>query len=290
MRLRTKFNLVLAAGFAVGLGLMAVVSKRFINEDVRAEVLENARIMMYSAQAIRTYTSQEIQPLLVDRMNDEFLPHSVPSFAAQANFDMVREHFPEYSYKEAALNPTNLDDRATDWEADIINVFRNNPSLPELVSERETPTGTVLTLARPLVVRDQACLVCHSTPAQAPAPMLAIYGSANGFGWQLGDTIGAQVVSIPMSYAAERATNIFYILLGALAVVFAAVVVLMNLLLQYIVVRPVMSIARAADGISLGNMDIPEFDEKSNDEIGSLAKSFNRMRRSLENALKLLSD
>jgi protein-histidine pros-kinase len=35
-------------------------------------------------------------------------------------------------------------------------------------------------------------------------------------------------------------------------------------------------------------MDAPEFAERGRDEIASLGASFNRMRRSLANALKLL--
>jgi hypothetical protein len=54
-------------------------------------------------------------------------------------------------YKEAALNPTNPRDRAVDWEADIINTFRNHPgAAKELVGERDTPTGRSLYLARPI--------------------------------------------------------------------------------------------------------------------------------------------
>ena len=37
----------------------------------------------------------------------------------------VRADHPDYTYKEAALNPTNPADRALDWEADFINNFRN---------------------------------------------------------------------------------------------------------------------------------------------------------------------
>ena len=71
-----------------------------------------------------------------------FLPQTVPAFAATENFAYLQTSYPDYAYKEAALNPTNLRDRAVDWEADIINTFRNHSGgTAEVVGERDTPTG-----------------------------------------------------------------------------------------------------------------------------------------------------
>jgi protein-histidine pros-kinase len=64
----------------------------------------------------------------------------------------------------------------------------------------------------------------------------------------------------------------------------------LNVLLRMMVVRPVTAIARMADDVSLGKVDVPEYVPKGKDEIASLAESFNRMRRSLANAMKLLGD
>ena len=44
---------------------------------------------------------------------------------------MVHKKLPDYTYREPTLNPTNLNDRAVDWEADIINDFRNDASKTE---------------------------------------------------------------------------------------------------------------------------------------------------------------
>ena len=65
-------------------------------------------------------------------------------------FNYLRGKYPDYSHKEAALNPTNPRDRAADWEADIINDFRNDSQLEVFSGERMTPTGTSLYMARPL--------------------------------------------------------------------------------------------------------------------------------------------
>jgi protein-histidine pros-kinase len=56
------------------------------------------------------------------------------------------------------------------------------------------------------------------------------------------------------------------------------------------VIGPITSISKVADQISLGNMEIEEFAETGTDEIATLKASFNRMRRSLERAMTMISD
>jgi hypothetical protein len=140
-----------------------------------------------------------------EMLDREFHPQSVPAFAATEIFNYLREKYPEYFYKEATLNPTNPRDRATDWEADIVNQFRGNTKLPEFLTTRVTPTGEALVLARPIKITNASCLTCHSTPDKAPPEMRKLYSDANGFGWKLDEIIGAQVVSVPMAVPVSMA-------------------------------------------------------------------------------------
>ena len=55
-----------------------------------------------------------------------------------------------------------------EWEADVVNAFRNNNGQGEISGIRETPTGPSLYLARPFQIKDAACLACHSTADVAP--------------------------------------------------------------------------------------------------------------------------
>jgi HAMP domain-containing protein len=290
MKIRWKIDLAMSGAFLVGLGLAGVGAYTILSENAVEDSIQNARIMIEGASAVRTYTAESIKPLLEQQMKVQFLPYSIPSFAAQSNFKMVRQKLPEYTYREPTLNPTNLNDRATDWEADIINDFRSEPAKRETVLVRDTPGGRYLTLARPLKVGSQACLSCHSTAENAPATMVALYGAQNGFGWKLGDVIGAQVVSIPMAVPLSRAYQALLWFMAALAGTFIVIIVVVDLLLRKLVVKPVAAISEMADAVSMGKFDTPEFVRDSNDEIGSLATSFNRMRRSLQNAMKMLEE
>jgi HAMP domain-containing protein len=288
MGLRTKFNLTLLAICVLGLGATGAVSYRLLQDIARDDVLRKAGVMMEAALAMRNYTVKQIRPLLEMQLRRAFLPQSVPSYAATETFNKLRERYPEYFYKEAALNATNPRDRATDWEADLINEFRNTPGTTELVGERETPSGPSLYLARPIQIKDGACLACHSTPENAPETMIKLYGSANGFGWKLNEIIGGQIVSLPAAIPIQRANSAFYTFMGSVTAIFAVIFVALNWLLGHLVVRPLSRMSHLADQISMGNMDMPELPEKGRDQVAVLAGSFNRMRRSLERAMKMV--
>ena len=77
-------------------------------------------------------------------------------------------------------------------------------------------------------------------------------------------------------------------LMSSIGAVFLAVFVVLNLMLDRMIVRPVAEMARQADAVSIGDFSIAEFAPKTKDEIGVLGVAFNRMRRSTEEAIKLL--
>jgi protein-histidine pros-kinase len=291
MKLLAKFNLIFILFFGAGLAVAAWSSRRFLQENARDEVIHRAQLMMESATAVRTYTSQEIKPLLVKTQQHQitFLPQTVPAYGATTTFNFLRKDEPEYSYKEATLNPTNLRDRAADWEADVINGFRDNPAKKEFIGERDTPSGRALYLSRPIHA-PTPCLECHSTPDRAPKAMIAAYGSNNGFGWKDNEIIGAQIVSVPMSVPFQIAGRAFSTLLIYLTAVFLATMLCIDAALVFIVIRPVRRLASMADRISTGDTNLPELPVQGRDEVSALTVSFNRMYVSLSKALKMLEE
>jgi len=288
MGLRFKFNLVLVVFFLVGLGVTAYVSRELLLRNARDEVARNAGLMMETALAIRGYTITQVRPHLELQLMRGFLPQTVPAFAATETLKELRKNHPDYFYKEATLNPTNPRNRAADWEADLVQEFRNRSDLKELVGERDTPTGRTLYIARPIQIGNAACLTCHSTPEAAPATMIKLYGPANGFGWKLNEVVGAQVVSVPMALPLRNAQHAFYTFMGSLLAVFGLIFAAMNVMLNWLIVKPIARMSQAADQVSTGNFEIPEFPEQGKDEIALLGRAFNRMRRSLQKAMQMI--
>ncbi len=288
MKIQGKIRLVMSAALLVGL-LIAGIGTYFIaTRDAVEQSLQNARILMEKASAIETYTSDSVAPFLQQKMKLEFLPSAIPPLAAQANLRVKDRKFAEYTYREPTLNPTNPGDKAKDWEADIISEFRDHREKSELVVTRETAAGPFLTLARPLKVSSEDCLLCHSTAEKAPPTMTALYGIQNGFGWKLGEIVGAQVVSMPRATSLGRPRSTFFLIFGLLAGTLIIVIGVVYLLLGFIVIRPVKDISQKASEISLGRLTAAELADRRRDEIGSLAASFNRMRRSLQEFMRML--
>ena len=288
MKLIWKFNLVLLGIFLLGFLVAGYVSYSALQKNAREEILQHARLMMEAALSARNYTTTQVSPLLATQMKYTFLPQSVPAYAATEQFSELRKKHPDYAYKEATLNPSNPRNRAADWEADVVNSFRQTQAKLEMIGERDTPMGRSLYLARPIQVKSATCLTCHSTVEAAPKTMLDLYGNANGFGWKMEEVIGAQIVSVPMSVPIERANQAFKAFMGSLAAVFLAIFVLLNVMLYTIVIRRVTRLAGIADQVSLGNLDAGEFRTKSKDEIGVLTEAMGRMKASLVQAMKML--
>ena len=291
MKLLAKFNLIFLAVFGVGLALAALLARNYLYSNAEQEIRERARLMMEATLATRDYTTREIKPLLIrrERVSDVFLPQTIPAFAATEVFRHIQAQNPDYSYKEATLNPSNLRDRASDWEADIINNFRNHRDQKSIFGERDTPAGRSLYIARPIVITDPACLECHDTAKRAPRAVIAQYGPDNGFGWKLNDVVGAQVMSVPESLVIKTADRALMSLVAELAGLALVALLVFDLLLLFTVIRPVARLARMAEDISKGNISGDELPVHGNDEISLLAASFNRMQRSLHQAMKLLS-
>jgi len=288
MGLTAKFNLILVTVLGVGFVVIGLVTRTTLYDNADHEVLEQAGLMMDSSLAVRSYTVKEIRPLLTPQLETTFPPQIVPAYAATQSFNKLHASNPEYIYKEATLNPTNPRDRAVDWETDIISMFRNRLDLDEFIGKRETPSGRSLYLARPIRIENEACLTCHSTPTAAPKTMLARYGNANGFGWKMHEVVGAQIVSIPMGVPIAKAQSTWHLFMTVLALVFVAVLLLINLLLKLFVINPIQKMSNTANEISQGGRDGAAFEATGKDELSVLAASFNRMRRSLEKAMSMI--
>jgi len=290
MKLLARFNLIFIVIFGAGTVLAVWFAYGFLRENAKSEVLEQARLMMESTLATRSYTAQQIQPLLnkMQMHDSEFLPQTVPAYSATQVFDFLHKRNPEYTYKEATLNPTNLVDRASDWEADVVNIFRNDSGKTEIIGERNTPTGMSLYYARPLRIENPACLECHSIPANAPRSMIKQYGSNNGFGWKLHDVIGAQIVSVPESLPIQIADKALRRLIIYFSLVALIVLIVLDTVLIATVIRPVARLSKAADEISKGKLEVEDLPASGKDEISNLAASFNRMQRSLVRAMKMI--
>jgi protein-histidine pros-kinase len=288
MSLRLRFNLFLVVSYVLVLALSAFPFYELSRRQAIGQLQSQIDLLRAQASAMRRYTAEEIAPLLDELASVQFLPQSVSSFSVQTLFRDLQDSYPQFRYREAAVNPTNPEDVAQDWEREIIERMRQRPDLDRNVIIRAADGGAQYTVIYPIVITDENCLACHSTPERAPASMTALYGTKNGFGWKLNDTIGAQIISVPMTAADDALWHNLWQFIGVCSAIFLALLVLVNALLNRYVIRPITLMARTAEAVSLGDSSPPEFQYSGTDEVASLSRSFNRMRRSLDSAIKML--
>ncbi len=291
MKIGTRVTLNLIIVFAIGILISGIALSNVLDRKAQGEVNSKAVALMEMNTSIRNYTNERVQPLLLPKVETEekFIPESIPAFSVREIFEYFR-NTPEYAsflYKDATLDPTNLRDKVDNFETQLVNKFKNTDK--KTLSGYRTISGTKLYYtARPFSVTNESCLRCHSTPERAPKSQIATYGSKNGFGWKLNEVLGTQIVYVPAEKILSSARNSFMLITGIVVMVFAVVVIMINLLLKTTVIQRVKTIASVAEQVSVGDMNA-SFGKQNKDEIGDLAEAFNRMKYSLEIAINMIN-
>lgn len=292
LKLGAKLNLLLIVIFLSTIVTTGLALSVLLGRNAEQIITEKAFLLIETMSSVRHYTNTQINPELAARLETEeqFLPQTVPGYSAREVFEELRKR-PEYNdffYKEATLNPTNLRDKADEFEAGIVETFRQDPNLKEKVGFRSLPSGDIFYISRPIAITQASCLRCHSTPDAAPKSQLASYGSEHGFGWKLDEIVGTQMISVPASTVFANARKLQFLTIGIVSFFLVLAMVAINIFVKQTITNPLQKMSQLARQISLGEM-AGEFPQTSQDEIGVLAASLNRMKVSLQMAMEMLN-
>ncbi len=292
LNLGLKLNILLGTILLLLTVTMGFILSRVLQNYAEQVVADRASMLIETMNSVRNYTSTQINPELSERLETEevFLPQTVPAYSAREVFENLRsdEQYSQFFYKEATLNPTNIRDKADRFETEIVESFRNNPEQQQQ-GFRSIPGGEIFYIARPLKIEKETCLRCHSDPKVAPASLIASYGDSNGFGWKLNEIVGAQVISVPSSQVRDAARQLRNLVLSKIIIFSLVASLLVNLFLKFTITEPLKKMSHSSKQLSMGDMDM-EFEQKSNDEIGVLAASLNRLKVSLKMAMDMLEN
>ncbi|MBD0302069.1 MAG: DUF3365 domain-containing protein, partial [Tolypothrix sp. T3-bin4] len=170
LNLKQQFTVLLVVILALGLSLSGFALSSVLKQNAIHDINSTALILMETMTSVRDYTNTQVQPLLENQLEDEFLPQSVPAYSAREIFENLRQNpkYRDFFYKEATLNPTNLRDKADNFETTTINTFKNKRDLKELSGFRSMPGGDIFYIARPLTITQESCLKCHTSADIAP--------------------------------------------------------------------------------------------------------------------------
>ena len=289
MHLETRFSVIIALCFAFGVCASGYISWRLETRQARDEIKQKADMFLETALAVRVYTSEQVSAAVqANQASTDFNPVQVPSFAAQSALRGVQAKFPEFRYRESSLNPTNVNDRATDWEVSLLRQFQAEPDRTELAGEIGDAGKRQYFVARPIRVRSPACLRCHSVPSAAPKAMLTQYGESNGFGWKMNDLVGMQLVQVATAASDSRALNSVIVTIGSLTSVFVLSAAVMLLLLRRHVTHPLAALTRVALATSLDKADAAPSPVAGHGQFEELQRAIFRLRSSVDHALKMM--
>lgn len=291
LKLAPKFTLLLSVVFISAIVISGIILSQTTQQKAEGEVASQGRLLMEMMNSVRDYTSVNVNPLLAPRLETEpkFIPETVPAYSATEVFKNLRENpkYKDFFYKEAVLNPTNLRDQADDFEAEIVSRFRKDSKSQEISGFRNLFGKQVFYTTKAISIKKQSCLRCHSTPEVAPKSQLATYGAEHGFGWNLKDIVGVQIIYVPSEEVFGIAHQYLALVMGIFIGVFALVILVINFLLKRTVIQQIRPMARLAQKISNDQMssdqtaqsDIESLSRvaRKSDELGQLARLFKKM-------------
>ena len=289
-----QLAMTLTSIFAISLLLSVLLFNQLFGFQAQAQIDTRSNFLMDSMLAVREYTSTKVNPIVAP-MNEQggvFLPEAVPSYSATTVFELLRTQpdYRHYSYREATLNPTNPKDKADPFEAGLVESFRSDPSLKVQTGYSSSSIGKFHYVAKPITIGKQSCLACHSTPDQAPRSQILAYGDAGGFGWKLNEIVGAQIVRVPVEQVIKAKNRSLLAAAGLLVIAFVLVGLVTDYVLSRLILAPMRTISLKADEASVSPTSV-NFEEKDRaDEIGLLARSFDRMKQSLAISMQMLKD
>lgn len=289
MSIRVKIMLVLFI-----IGLITSISITWFNyHEARIRVYDDAyaraELISSFAMASREYTKTTMRPLAVQLAGkDSFHPELMAGFyVVRAIADIFSGSQKGYAFKQATLDPILPQNQSDPQETEIIEYFKLNRTVEIKKGMMNKDGREFFYIARP-VVNKESCNRCHGRREDAPKEQLVKYPNSGGYNWKVDDIVATLITYVPIEKALAdlKDTAIKTISAGLVSVAILMVVVWYSM--SALIVKPLVSLTELAGEMSRGKGLDKEIARNSNDEIGALCESFNRMRKSVVKLIKMV--
>ena len=278
--IQTKFLVTVGIFVIVFCGFVFFPSWYSTRRHVKELTASRAELALQFDLAIRRYIGDTVRPMMEKHTEKgDFIPEAMStSFVARSIFEQVKKQFPDFIIKFSSDNPRNPVNAAGAEEMELLQYFRKHP-------KATTWSGPLQMNGKPYFVQciprrmEASCLRCHGRPEDAPASLVARYGSKAGFHREVGDVVALDIVGIPMaevnaSIASESKTQ--------LAILGIGVVVLLGALVfffRYFIGSRLATITAhfQRETAKADDTHIAFVQVTGHDEIGVLAESFNSL-------------
>ncbi|NOQ45094.1 MAG: DUF3365 domain-containing protein [Desulfobulbaceae bacterium] len=288
MSIRIRFLLLIGILSLLATIGIAFASYQFSLNNAMEEAKTKGKLVFDYLNSSREYYRQHQRTTIMELIpKDRFIPELQSGFTLTRGVsEKFQKKNPDYIFRQATIDPLHLPNKADKDDLKIINTFKKQ-------QEKEFDEGTVTKngqsyyfFARPIKVDKQKCLRCHGDPATAPEEQKQIYGTEHGYNWKLGEIVSAYIVYVPLQKAISKAKKAA---INLVAIGVGGIVVMMMILWVFFsmyIIKPITMLEQRTTEISLGNNLTETIATTSNDEIGYLARSVDRLRISVEKMLQ----
>ncbi len=202
----------LQARFLLGLGLlMALLGIIFagtlyvhLQRLLHSELSNQADLVLAQVDAVQGYVRESLRPRMLSLLpSDQFVIEAMStSYVSRHVMERLGGALPGHLYRRVSARPRNPRFQAQGLELELLQYFKDNPEASSWSGLRQVGEKELFIKARP--VRFEAeCLRCHGHPQDAPRELLASYGEQRGFGHEVGDLAGLDVVGLPVRLALD---------------------------------------------------------------------------------------
>ena len=283
LSLRLKFIIVVSLCL-----LIAMTTSIWYLGNVQAKVFEQearhrSEIVANFGEANRKFVSKHLRPAVEKYTQDFVLEAMSATYSTRTIFEYFNEILPQYLYRQPTLNPLNPIDQADEFDRQIIQTFQADRSLKEITGYRVLNNQEKFYIAKPIQV-EASCLKCHLSPETAPAKLVQKYGRKNGYGWNVGDIISTLMIEVPtQDLRANQAqlTRTVLVTFACLAIILTG---LIYIFFDRLVNQRLQKMIQVMGQVTASSNLKARLPARSNDELGLLARTFNRMANSLESA------
>ncbi len=277
-KITKKFNWILFALYLLIIVLSIPATYLVTRQQIHEQANRELSILVDMVRSVRNVVREETRPHFLPK--GEFFPPVVSSTVmaktVASKFAKLR---PEFYIRIVSDNPLNRENLPDSAEARILARFRAADKPGKIVETGVLRNQNYLLSAAPASAK-KGCLRCHGTAADAPEQISGKYGSDSGYGYKVGDIVGASVVGVPMANLNELVLSRSLVIFIILTILFGLLFLFINIMVKHSIISPLLAITEAAKSVSRGNIS-NSISMDRNDEIGDLAYSFELMRRSL---------
>ncbi len=288
MSIRIRFLVLIGVVSLLATLGIAYASYQFSVNNALTEAKSKGKIVFDYLDSSRLFFKHHQRPKSMDLMpRGQFIPELISGFTLTRG---VAEEFhkknPDFIFKQATIDPLHLANKADKEDLRIIANFKKNPNKKSDEGTISKNDSLYYFFAQPIKIDTEKCLRCHGDPARAPEGVTSRYGTEHGYNWTVGDIASAYIVYVPLekAYAQAKRSALYLVGIGA-----GGIVIMMLVLWMFFstyVIKPLTLLEKRATEISLGkNLSTPIV-TPSKDEIGSLARSVDRLRISVEKMLQ----